>query len=97
MKQTCRSISEAHSSKVFDALLPGGFGEAIRDVADGFVRMQARRHEADYDLAVLYTRTGTLNLIASTEEVFEVWASVRNTDEANVFLAALLFGNRWAK
>ena len=97
MKQTCRAISESHSSKVFEALLPHGFGEEIHTVANGFVRMQARRHEADYDLTMTYSRTETLNFLSFTEDVFAAWSLVRNTDEANVFLAALLFGNRWAK
>ena len=97
MKQVCRSIAEQHTSSIYPALVPSGFGGPIRLVADSFTFLQSRRHEADYDLSVVYFRVGTLDILGRAEDAFAAWRFARSTDEANVFLAALLFGNRWAK
>ena len=97
MKQVCRAVAEQHSSSIFLTLLPDGFGPEVRRVANAFTFLQARRHEADYDLVISYSRLKTLEIIDRAAGAFSAWKPVRNTDEANVFLAALLFGARWAR
>ena len=48
-------------------------------------------------LAERHTRTEMLNLLDQVEGVFGDWRSIRTRDEANVFLAVLIFAARWSK
>jgi len=79
------------------ALSTGSIPAPLVSVARGFVRLQDERHKADYDLADQFDRSTVQTLITDAEQVFRDWISVRNTDEARVFLAALMFWNLWSK
>ena len=97
MKQVCRAISEGHRSAVLEDLHPAGFSPELRLVATTFVRLQDERHRADYDLSATYTRLEALDILVLARNGFAAWSKTRGTEETNVFLAALLFGGRWAK
>jgi len=97
MKQARRAISEGHKSAILEDLQPAGFSPELRFVAAQFVRLQDERHRADYDLSMTYTRLQVLDVIHLAQNTFDAWAGLRSSEEANVFLAALLFANRWAK
>ena len=68
--------------------------EIIR-VAARFVDLQEFRHAADYDLSEPFDRAGVLLKIASARAAFTDWRSVRQTRNASIFAAALLFDDRW--
>jgi hypothetical protein len=78
-------------------LIPGPIPAPLISVARGFVRLQDERHNADYDLADQFDRNRVQGLIREAERVFRDWEAVRSTDEARVFLAALMFWNLWSK
>jgi len=79
------------------ALISGAIPTPLLSVARGFVRLQDERHNADYDLADHFDRSRVQGLIREAERVFRDWNTVRNTDEARIFLAALMFWNLWSK
>jgi hypothetical protein len=97
MKQICVTVFKGHKSIVLGELQPEGFSPELRSVAEAFVDLQTERHSADYDLPNPLTRLQTLDAIDIARKSFHAWAAVRNADEANVFLAAMLFGARWSK
>lgn len=97
MKQISRLVSDGHNSAVWFTLLPVPPTQELRLVAYTFVRLQEERHEADYDLTLSYTRTEAIELVLLAETAFGVWKRIRRTDEANVFLTALLLHSRWSK
>jgi len=97
MKQVCRGIYQANRSVVLESLHPQGFSPQIRLIAESFVELQEQRQLADYDLTNKFDRFQVIELLDSVRIAFETWQSIRLTDEANVFLAALLFGGRWSK
>ena len=97
MRQVCRSISEGHPSLPLRELQPGGFSPEIVLVAESFANLQDERHRADYDLSAIYTRVESIDLVDVAESAFRAWKRVREREEANIFLAALLFTNRWSK
>jgi hypothetical protein len=78
-------------------LIPDQISAPLISIARGFVRLQEERHSADYDLADQFDRNRVQDLIREAERVFRDWDTVRNTDEAHVFLAALMFWNLWSK
>jgi hypothetical protein len=60
-----------------------------------FVNLQEQRHLADYGVSISLLRAETFLLIDQAERTFGNWNLIRETDEAKVFLAALVFGKRW--
>ena len=98
---TMRAAANALQSNSLPAriapLMPGPIPASLVSVARGFVRLQDERHNADYDLADQFDRSRVHGLIREAERVFRDWNDVRNSDEAKVFLAALMFWNLWSK
>ncbi len=97
MKEVCIPVSRGTRVPALDGLLAAGFSPELRRVAQAFVTLQAERHRADYDLLATFNRLETLGLLAEATLAFENWNRVQDTDEANVFLSALLFAKRWSK
>jgi hypothetical protein len=97
MKTAANAIQSKPPHPRILALISGPIPTALLSVARGFVRLQDERHIADYDLADKFDRNRVQGLIREAERVFRDWDTVRNTDEAHVFLAALMFWNLWSK
>jgi len=73
--------------------LPG----ALVAVARNFVRLQEERHEADYDLASRFDRARAQDAVGLAARLFAYWNAVRNTEDARVFLASLMFWKLWSR
>jgi hypothetical protein len=100
----------AEASKAFrlpilaDKVFKGKFGgmgiavpEALRDVAQAFVELQERRHDADYDLTLRFNRHDVLGLCAQIEQAMANWEQIRNEPIARLFMLSLLFWERMSK
>ena len=79
-------------------LRPGLSGQRLQPklikVAEAFVDLQQARHDADYNLALRFSRRDVLDLINQADQAVVDWRDVRNTDAADTFLVGLLaFGN----
>ncbi|MCX6599139.1 MAG: hypothetical protein NTV70_22535 [Acidobacteria bacterium] len=59
-------------------------------VAETFVDLQEKRHVADYNNAVVWTRSDTLDQVASAEAAFTSWRAVSDQDLAQDYLLSLL-------
>lgn len=70
---------------------------ALITVARSFVRLQEERHKADYDLTDQFDRTRVQGLVREAEQAFNDWNAIRNTDDARVFLASMMFWRGWSK
>jgi len=66
-------------------------------VATAFVDLQEARHKADYDPSFRINRTVALRLIERTLGAFRSWKRIRRSEEATLFLFALLFHSRWLR
>jgi hypothetical protein len=69
----------------------------LRFVASTFVKLQEKRHQADYDTAVHFDRIDVVELINSTAEAFRAWRRIRKTPLAQAYLLALLVSRRWSR
>ncbi len=96
MKQACKAVS-TQPGAVLLGFSPQGFSADLRSVAAMFVRLQEERNDADYDLTRTYTRAEVLDLLARAQAAFAAWKRVRQSDERNVFCAALLFHRSWSR
>jgi len=101
-----KNAMEAFASPDAFARLPRDLG--IREpfsldlsrVAKAFSKLQEARYIADYDVldgdGVVGLTWGTENLKVA-QEVFATWNSVKASENAKVFLAALILGSNWKK
>jgi hypothetical protein len=62
----------------------------LANVAATFVDMQDLRHQADYNLDRSFSRIDVDVKVASVVQAFADWAAIRKTDNARIFLMALL-------
>lgn len=97
MKDVCVSVSKGNSGPVLQVLVPASFSVEIRNVAKAFVDLQEARHFADYDLSAFHNRLDSVEFINQAERAFADWNRIRASDEAAVFLSALLFAKRWGR
>jgi hypothetical protein len=95
MKEACILFRANPTSAKLLQVLGSPVSAPLRAVARSFIELQEQRHHADYDLANGSSRSEALRTVADAETAFRLWRSVRNSAEANVFLAALVFGKRW--
>jgi len=95
MKTAAQSFASSNLPRQIAPLIRGALARELVSVADSFIRLQEDRHKADYDLDIRFDRAVTEEAVARATQVFRDWASVRETDGAKVFLAALMFHKRW--
>jgi hypothetical protein len=97
MKEVCLAVTRSNLGNIFTVLAPSGFSLNLRNLADAFVDLQEARHLADYDLTASHTRAEVLEVILLAEQASADWKLIQTSEEAGVFLSALLFARRWSK
>ncbi len=83
-----------------EVAVPCAFSQDIATVANAFGELQDARHLADYDVVDSEGKVGLSWASESLDKarlLFEAWGRAQSTDEVKLFLAAVIFGNRWAK
>lgn len=101
MKTVCLNYAKATSAASFNQqispLLSFPLAPELMNVAEAFVLLQEARHQADYDVYVVYNRPDTKSDIGLAEAAFADWATIRSTDNAKVFLVDLLLRKGWSR
>ena len=97
MRKVCEAVVDGRLARGKEQLLPVGFSAEFRQIAKAFVDLQEARHLADYDLGSPHDRASVLLSVEQAREAITSWRAVRGTDEAHVFLTALLLGDRWSR
>lgn len=67
---------------------------SLRMVAQTFVRLQDKRHIADYDNSTSWTRTQAVREVNAAEQAFRIWKSIRNEQIAQDFLVSIFVKHR---
>jgi len=62
----------------------------LKEIAETFMRLQQRRHTADYDSSKRWTRTEVLNDVKRASDAFDSWKDIRKETIADDFLLQLL-------
>jgi len=97
MKQAANAFQTANLPRHVASVAQSPVPQEIVSIATSFVLLQEARHKADYDLTEQFDRTRVQALVNEAEQVFRLWDRVRDTDDARVFLAALIFWKLWSK
>jgi hypothetical protein len=64
----------------------------LQHVADGFTVLQQRRHDADYNPQITFTRARTREIVSLAGDAITAWRGLRRSPEADYFLLAMLLG-----
>jgi hypothetical protein len=97
MKQAANAFQSNNLPAHVAPILGRPIATSVTSVARSFMRLQEERHKADYDLADQFDRRGVQGIISQAEQIFKDWNAVRNSDDARVFLASLMFWKLWSK
>jgi hypothetical protein len=79
------------------ALLTLPLDPGLVQVLEAFVALQEARNQADYELAKVWNRLDVLSSVQTARDAFRNWEKVRKTENASVFVAALLLQKHWAR
>lgn len=97
MKQAANAFQAANLPRHVASVARSPVAQEIVAIAASFVLLQEARHKADYDLTEQFDRTRVQALVNEAEQVFRLWGQIRDTDDARVFLAALMFWKLWSR
>jgi hypothetical protein len=97
MRQAANSFQASNLPIDLASLLNHPIPASLISTARSFARLQEERHKADYDVTYQFDRTGVQSLVREAEQLFADWAAIRNSDDAHLFLASLMFWKQWAK
>ena len=94
LRQACLDVGTRTPSPIlqpfFAALNPLGSPELQR-LARAFVELQSRRHRADYDLSIPFTRAEVLLLLQDAQQARDDWNTLKtNQFELSRFFSLLL-------
>jgi uncharacterized protein (UPF0332 family) len=96
MRQVCASFSgAAQLPKAIGGSITAPIEAELSALAGLFVDLQAKRHSADYDIAVKFTRLEVLALIRRTRRTVREWRKAPKSENRKVFLTALLVNRLW--
>jgi len=97
MKEASKAFVHGNYPRDLAPLLSLPMPLEIGEIARLFVELQGERHKADYDLAEKFDRSRALASIQNAELLFGYWSVARDTQNARVFLASLMFHKMWNK
>jgi hypothetical protein len=83
-----RSVCEDHVKNFYSAGSPPP-GLQLKRVADAFVLLQRKRHTADYDKAVNWSRSAVTEVLDLAKAAFTDWRAIRSQDAAQDYLLQL--------
>jgi hypothetical protein len=84
MKKVC----DDHVKNFYSAGSPPSVLQ-LKNVASTFVLLQQKRHTADYDIAVHWSRPNAIGALDLATDAFRDWRAVRTQDAAQDFLLSL--------
>lgn len=92
MKQVCKDYSEFKPAGSGSPTLKSGAGippAELQSIGASFVSLQDARHQADYDIGVIFTHEDADKFISSAETAFLDWNKIQGDPAAAVFLGTL--------
>jgi len=99
MLKVARAFSQAGAKRAKDLpddiVLPDLISPELASISNGFRDLQEARHTADYDVLKKLDPADALTLVQQAEKIFSDWKAEKASNNAPVFLAALIFGKDW--
>ena len=93
MKSACKMWTQRQLPEAIKPFAP--VPPELLTLVTAFMDLQDSRHEADYDFTSSFSRTDALDAVAQAEQGVKAWQAIRALPITRVFLASLVFGNKW--
>ena len=88
MADACRAfLRDRHK---LSGLLTAPTAPELRELCQAFLYLQETRHRADYDTSVQFSKDDAIRAVIKALDCFVFWARLSRTEDARVFLVALL-------
>jgi len=101
MGKVAKAFSQEGATRVKDlpddVVLPHPVSQSLALIGSRFKRLQDKRSAADYDVSKQFNPADALTEVQEAEEAFKDWKIEKNSSNATVFLACLMFGKSWNK
>jgi hypothetical protein len=97
MKSACSQFAKSNGPDSLAHVLTTPLDPKLNNVAAAFVSLQELRHRADYNLMEPFAKLEAAAAISLAKSAFDDWKDVRQSQNAKVFLAALLLQQRWSR
>lgn len=100
MRKVCNAFARRSAQpmpKPLDRLSPSPLDERVILIADAFIELQEARHSADYDTAASFDSIDATDLVQRLVAARLSLSALQDHAELTVFLAALLFHDRWSR
>lgn len=94
MKKVCEAFSKPTLPDHWNFASFNPVPSDLKKIAKVFVELQEARHLADYDLSATTSRLEVMKFLTDVDDAFAAWQAVRLNPYANVFLSALLLGDK---
>ncbi len=88
MAEACKAFSRGNHK--LSRFLDTPANPALSEIGRAFLHLQEKRHRADYDTVVELTWDDAVDEFALALKTFTGWTSIKDTEDARVFLVALL-------
>ena len=95
MKKACQVFLRSPLPGYLVPLVGTTAPDDLRLIAEFFTRLQAARHDADYNPDRRFTRSETRKLIQQVRDAVAAWDRVKGQSASDAFLVGLLLGERW--
>jgi hypothetical protein len=96
MRKVANQVRSGNLPNRVAEVFPVAVPPELKRVAEVFVAIQGRRHEADYDIGrPTFTKSEVQGFISEVEDAFVKWRAVAGQPVAKAFLIALLLHKDW--
>jgi uncharacterized protein (UPF0332 family) len=97
MAEACNGFSGGNLNKGLKPCLQLPISTDLKDIAATFQSLRQSRHDADYNILQKPNKTDARQAIQDAERVFTLWEKIKGSEEARLFLLALLLDERVKK
>ena len=97
MAETCKGFAAGGLNKGLKPCLQSAISTDLKDIAATFRSLQQSRHDADCNILQKPKKTDARQAIQDAERGFKLWENIKGSEEARLFLLALLLDERVKK
>jgi hypothetical protein len=97
MAEACKGFAGGNLNKGLKPCLQSPISKDLKDIAAIFQSLRQSRHDSDYNILQKPKKTDARLAIRDAERVFQLWENIKGSEEARIFLLALLLDERIKK
>lgn len=97
MAEACKGFAGGNLNKGLKPCLRSPISTDLKDIAATFQSLRQSRHDADYNILQKPNKTDARQAVRDAERVFKLWENIKGSEEARLFLLALLLDERVKK